>query len=188
MSQDALPVGAAIREATRFLEQTHKDLYGLITSLDALMQRRGWLPPENRPVTAGLGNSLGSELWVAKTVWRIYMPAVEKKTDALKNVGICGFALAPENYPEAVCLCIRANLLEAISFERLWSEWEWSGHDVLSALPEKREESFPVPQEVLKDRFIPAAASATAFVLPLEELQNEDALQQLVVGRLVESS
>jgi hypothetical protein len=184
MTSTTLPFGAAVREATVFLDRVHEELWELIRSLDTLMAAQRWSPPDTTAVTHGLGNGLGANSWVVRTIWRVYAPAKEMKADRLQRLSICEFALAPPEHTEALCICVSAQFAKPSSFAEFWDNWDWSVPSPFGTLPTSANRQ-QIPPEVLDQVFSAGGVQARGTVLPLASIRNEEGLITSVVPNLL---
>lgn len=174
----------AVAGATNFLLGIHDDLRAMLTSLEAAMQRAGWVALP-RPVTAGLGSKLRND-WVLRWCYRYFVPkqdidtpkAAGDRFDRLVSVSwnLNGYADAGYDYATLLAAAVRFPI--AKTADEVAGSWQ-SGVRTFRA-------TFGRPGVVVLERpdyveFWPHASAAAAVGFPLCELNSEhDLLTRLV--------
>jgi hypothetical protein len=173
----ATKVGSATKKAIQFLEQFYRDTHSLVTTLDALMSEQGWRSAHPNRISNQLSNGLNPVGWTLKSLARIYVPRADAAA-VRRAIGV-DLAFSPASFEEPMCLVVAANFSQPVrAVEDIWYGWKDSER-VLSSLTGGSPQV--VSQDILRDRLMPNAAQASAFVLPLCELSGAAALTDRVM-------
>ena len=145
---ETLRLGQSIIQAMKFLRGVHKDVYELVTSLDAAMAEKNWYPARKNRVSSELSNALSFEGWLISGIWRLYVPnATASKTTTVAGI-LVDFEPA-EVYDEPICLLAVARFSSAMPGTDIWDEWCFpeeflaDKHDFEKLTPEDLKEMFP---------------------------------------------
>lgn len=170
---------SAVVQAMGFLRQVHRDLASMVQSVDADLDQREWERTENGArITSDLSNALSPEKWAIKNLWRTYMP---KEANGTNPKAVFGFwiCLEPSHHDYAIAVAVSASLKGSLPAAAIWGAWN---NDLpllkhLSAHPS----GGPIPPAVVKDGFIEDAIAGAAFVAPLMEMVNMNAVRNRLI-------
>ena len=174
MSERAL--GQTAKQAVLFLRQFHRDVQALIHSLDEALGKAHWNTAMGGRVSSDLSNGLNAERWVLNSVTRIYVP----KAQAECKILAVSIELAPNAMDESVLLC--ASVRYSVFVDPRQDVWpRWASSDAVIAYLAANPGPQDLGRGLLDDGFMPGAASARGFIVPLCTLTSADALHDKVV-------
>jgi hypothetical protein len=164
-----------------FLDEFHEDIRLLVNRLDGLFSERGWEVPVDRGsrVTGGLNVSLTSK-WIIQHVSRFYTP---RQSPALRPMVLFSARLNSTRFEEPMCLVAVGHFQPTMTASSIWERWN-DTTAVLSYLADHPGRQALTP--MLLSQFMPDAKHVEAFVVPLTDLRDDQALETLVVRPALE--
>ena len=166
-------------QAIRFLRQFYKDLAAMIKTCDQLLGAKGWQPPHVSKI-ADVSNSLEKHnRWTLTWLLRIY---VRSNGGTHEAIGILP-VLELKGLDQAVCLVVRGQFAKPQTHKRIWDNWQ-DATPIIHYLME-HPDAPEVPLEVLRQGAMQQAVSGRAFLVPLAELVDRDAVRERLVEPLL---
>src|SRR5258708_3679813 len=101
---ETISLGQSLRKAFHFLQDIHRDIYTMLTTLETAMDDKGWSPTEKGKISNDLSNRLTTDEWQIRSLYRIYAPAAQRKTTMTDRIIAIHVELDPPDiYDEPVC-------------------------------------------------------------------------------------
>ena len=172
--------GQGAKHALNFLKTFYRDLHSMMMACEQQMAEQGWRPSKSSQI-AELSNSLHRpKQWYLDSVFRSYLPSA---SEGARDAVVLLVLLNIRYFEEAQVLAVRARFGKNISHKRIWHRWT-NGTRILDHLT-TGSPSTELPEAVYRDGALPDASSAHGFLVPLDQLSDEEAVRTQLIQRVL---
>lgn len=171
----------AVADATNFLSEVHADVRAMLVSLEAAMERAGWLPWDKKITTADFKATLRGE-WLLWWCYRFYAPKGAGETFDRLIAVVCHLSPpdgADHDYATLTAAAVR--FPRPTTFAETYGSW--NGTDVVTRAALGGAVVTLAPADLTE--FSPHASAVAALAFPLCELTSEADLEERLVRPLL---